>query len=710
MFRINRLRLEIKTKEQESSKDIFGFDIPFEHGLNIVAGHNSKGKTTINSCIYYSLGMEELLGGQNEKALDKAVKSEFNIYEKASGKVVKSYSVFTSKVLVEISNTKGEIVTVRRYINPGQDDAEGRELAKTVTVYNDEYSAISSNTRTRTLYIRGANNNDNDFGFYSWFAEFIGVDLPIVSNSSKKDGYSPLYLQAIFPSLFIEQTKGWSDFFATTPYFGIPKTKEKVVEFLLNLNELNTSTEKDKIGRTKRDLEIRWKFIYNKLELLSAEYDGLLKDVPENITKDKDVLKTTNLFIKDKAGDLPLPINQLIETKEKSLQLLRQKPLVRVGDNKEEARISFENTNKEYDSFLKKFKSFDQNFGIQKEQLVALQKHQKDVVKELSSQKGIQKVFDQAIIKEDVYSKCPTCTQHISVDLMSSENIKIEKLSLQENIAYLDGQRKLIQSSIDSLEKVIKEKETVRKYYVRQQRELEDEIKILLKELVADDREFSESDTLIRVRLEKSISEFQYLYKRFKEDLKALEELAGSYYELLKDEDKLNKSHLEDKLKLNEFEKAYKLYLENFKYSSNPIWNISIQDDDPFKYFPVFKFRKDDAQPQSIRVNSSASDFVRNIWAYSISLLQKGENHPGLVLFDEPGQHRTDSASLKALFEECAAIRDKQIIIFTSVDKNLGDDDKIDLTDLLKDLKREEDYYIYELDEVGKSIKFIETN
>ena len=47
-----------------------------------------------------------------------------------------------------------------------------------------------------------------------------------VSNSSKKSNYSPLYLQSIFSALFIEQTKGWSDFFANMPFFGITKAKE----------------------------------------------------------------------------------------------------------------------------------------------------------------------------------------------------------------------------------------------------------------------------------------------------------------------------------------------------------------------------------------------------------------------------------------------------------------------------------------------------
>ena len=77
MFYISRLKVEILTNKSKSIEDLFGFDFEFQKGLNIVAGHNSRGKTTINSCVYYALGMEELIGGRNEKALDKALKENY---------------------------------------------------------------------------------------------------------------------------------------------------------------------------------------------------------------------------------------------------------------------------------------------------------------------------------------------------------------------------------------------------------------------------------------------------------------------------------------------------------------------------------------------------------------------------------------------------------------------------------------------------------
>ena len=79
MFKINKLKAEILSDKSENITDLYGFEFQFESGLNIIAGPNSRGKTTINTCIYYALGMEELLGAHNEKALDKALKEEFTI-------------------------------------------------------------------------------------------------------------------------------------------------------------------------------------------------------------------------------------------------------------------------------------------------------------------------------------------------------------------------------------------------------------------------------------------------------------------------------------------------------------------------------------------------------------------------------------------------------------------------------------------------------
>ena len=71
MLKINRLRIIVNT---ESGK--FGFDERFEKQLNFIASHkNTRGKSSCIEAIYYCLGLEELIGGKNEKALKPVFRS-----------------------------------------------------------------------------------------------------------------------------------------------------------------------------------------------------------------------------------------------------------------------------------------------------------------------------------------------------------------------------------------------------------------------------------------------------------------------------------------------------------------------------------------------------------------------------------------------------------------------------------------------------------
>ncbi|GIQ57640.1 hypothetical protein Flavo103_07760 [Flavobacterium collinsii] len=711
MFKINRLRLEIQSTEfPEDNK--YGFDIPFRSGLNVIAGHNSKGKSTIGSSIYYALGMEELLGAKNEMALGKALKTEFDIFDSRVNSL-KSFRILYSKVFIEIENEKGEIVTIRRYINSNQKDQNQNDKnTKKVLAYLSKFEDIDKDVKSYPLFLRNDNNNSDQYGFYHWLADFIGIQIPQVLNN--KMGYSPLYLQTIFASFLIEQTKGWTDFLATIPYFGIPKNKEKVIEFILDLNELSVSSKRDKIEKEENLIKTNWGKTISKLEILANEYGGTLKFLPETATAEQDAFNLTTIFLNDENDNTEKSIKSLRQTYSENLNQLRNTPIKKVGENKDFIRQKLEKLYEEQSSFMVQFEEFDLQLNLQKNQLENISKHYQNITKELSSQKGIQNIIEESILVSDVYDKCPTCTQTVSDDLLLAEGITIEKLSLSQNIAYLSGQHKIIKRSIETLTNVIDEKKIIRKYYIKKQREFEEEIKLILQELITDDRDYSDVDTLHRVRLEKKISDFITIDEIFNSYITILKVISLEYSNLLQEKLLLEGSSVEDNLKLTSLEKVFKTdFLFPFKYSSNKNYNVYIQKNQPFKYFPVFKYTELDELPQSIKTNSSASDFVRTIWAYSLSLLTRGKNHPGILILDEPGQHSVSSESLQALFEKCSTIKNRQTIIFTSIQKVLIKDgekeiDALDLDSLLVNLV-EDDYNLYKLPEIGKSIQLLPT-
>ena len=66
---------------------------------------------------------------------------------------------------------------------------------------------------------------------------------------------------------------------------------------------------------------------------------------------------------------------------------------------------------------------------------------------------------------------------------------------------------------------------------------------------------------------------------------------------------------------------------------------------------------------------SSASDVIRIIWAYLLSVQRVsgslGLNHPGVVVFDEARQQMADKISLRELLQRAAAIGG-QVVFATS--------------------------------------------
>ncbi|MEZ7505448.1 AAA family ATPase [Flavobacterium sp. Arc2] len=701
MFKINKLKAEILSDRSEDIADLYGFEFEFKRGLNIIAGPNSRGKTTINTCIYYALGMEELLGAHNEKALDKALKEEFTIKLNDEDEGI-NYKVLSSKILLEIENENNEIVYLERYITTNSEDVK----TSNITVYNSsiDLKDDENNVIQQFVYfVNSRGNNEAANGFYNWLSSFMNVELPIVSNSSRTDNYSPLYLQTIFSALFIEQTKGWSDFFATMPFFGITKAKEKIVEFLLGLNEIHLSTEKDILNKEKNLIIEDWKRKIKAFSYLEKQTSSSIINVPEELTTDLSEIDKINVVFSTSENE-KVTFNQFITGKTELVKELENRPISTIKENREETVLEFNKQKQEYFELKEYIEKFESKLRIDKQQDYSLKNQLNIVEVEIIDHINLQKVFSENIINEYGTNQCPTCTQPVSTNLINTKNIKIPQLTLSENTNFLRSQKKIIQTSIKSLIEIINEKEVLLTYFKNNLRQKEILIKSISKDLISDDRAFSESEIVRKLQLEREIENLKMLKESIAELKAELIELANKSHNNDLKMGGLGKSEQEDEDKLFSFETQYKDFLFGFGYESNEKYQISINRKEPFKYFPVYKNHRKDNVPQSVRINSSASDFVRNIWAYTLALLQNGINHPGIIMFDEPGQHRTNLNSLKALLKTCSEIEERQIIIFTSIDKKLNDDERIDLDMLIENIESDK-YKLIRLDNLHKVIK-----
>ena len=75
-----------------------------------------------------------------------------------------------------------------------------------------------------------------------------------------------------------------------------------------------------------------------------------------------------------------------------------------------------------------------------------------------------------------------------------------------------------------------------------------------------------------------------------------------------------------------------------------------------------------------MRYDSSASDELRNIWAFTLALLNvsiaNDGNHPRILIYDEPKQQSVVDESFKKLCEKLINHTDTQIIIGVTASDN----------------------------------------
>ncbi|GAG75715.1 unnamed protein product, partial [marine sediment metagenome] len=255
MLRIVQLRIDITTTDGR-----FGATIPFHSGLNIIRGDNTTGKSTALECVLYCLGIEELLGGRNEKTMQSVLKDEVEGQNR-------KFTVIESTVSLEISNGN-EAVVVKRAVKSTSRDPRLIEVLKgpAISSPSNEYSSDFM-----FLHDPGA-ATDIEYGFHNFLETFMGVTLPLVEQFS--GGERKLYLQCVFPAFYIEQKGGWSDFMATIPNFGIRGVKSRTAEFILGLDVIENIRKKQDLSQKKAELLGEWRSTYLSMVSIAKRNNG----------------------------------------------------------------------------------------------------------------------------------------------------------------------------------------------------------------------------------------------------------------------------------------------------------------------------------------------------------------------------------------------------------------------------------------------------
>ena len=642
MLRINRLRVEINT-----ANGMYGIDESFKKGLNFVASkENTCGKSSILAAIYYCLGLEQILGGVagiGGKVLTSAFKNAID----DNGK---SWSVTESGAYLEISNGSEEITIYRNIKAENKDN-------RLITVYFSKYELIGNpKIQSEDFYVNIQPAATSQRGFHAFLDDFLHLNLPLVRTSDGSE--RKLYLQIVFSAMFIEQKHGWSDILSGMPIFGIKESKKRVVEYILGLDTFKNEKERDRLNIIKTEIENEWEQLIKEIKRHAYSESCDIINIPMHpqVLSDKDLLRIAILTIE----------KTTIEEKSNQLKIeydsLRQlKP--RVTDNFEALNTELSETEADILKFEEILRQLMQKLSGINEVIHRLTTDLQLICADIRNNEDaarLQKFGSEVSNGQISANICPTCKQQIQDNLLEA-NPCSGFMSIEENIRHLKAQKSMLEFSLNSRKNtrdmLQKEKESYESRLLTLRR--------LAQTLRSDlftttDTEASETIILKKIEISRQIEQLSNLQDMFRTFLDNLSDLSEKWKDYLEQKSHLPKKGISeaDMKKIALLKSHFIDNLRRYHYSSLSSFDgIEISEESLLPTIDGFDMKFD----------SSASDGIRTIWAFTLALLQvsieKDGNHPGVIIFDEPAQQSIVSEDMNSFIRSVSEVSSQSQII-----------------------------------------------
>ncbi|MFV8845024.1 hypothetical protein [Serratia fonticola] len=640
----------------------YGVSIPFSKGLFLLRVENSHGKSTCMNAIAYALGMEKALGVGAAKipfppSLTRAL-------TRIDGKEV---SVISSYVLLKIKNKNGIIASLKRNIVGFESDN---------IVYIEEIDDAGDRKRSGSYFLHREGDTDREMGFYKWLTNFLNWSLPLVPNHNGKD--SPLYPSVLFPTWYVEQKKGWSSIMATIPtQFGIRDVKKRALEFLMSLDVNENLLKRSAIKNNIDEIVYQWKVIRRNAEIVASKVSSVVTGIPEQPESKFDNYKI-DLVIKE--GD---SIRSLVDLRAAYLEELNEINVEVTDQISDEAlQLSIVNAISvkvdEIHALELELQEISDHKSYINYQIFSTKKRLDNLLDDKRKYEDLKKISDSSIFDSTklLVSECPTCGIHYSGNLLG--------LSSQDNLMTYESSLSFIKEQIKAFEFVLSDCNKQLTFKEVEQGRVESKIASLkteiskLKNANLPALAFQEEYLRHKIALENNINAIDEAVGDITKIRLELDTLHIRYRRLIAERKALPERILsqEDGLKLRYLNENVVERLKKYNFTSFSAELISISEDN---YLPT-------REGYDIGFDTSASDGIRIIWGYLISLFAVGRryqtNHPGVIIFDEPRQQEANKVSFAELLKDAAeSTRDNgQIIFATSEDESV-------LVDALKGYK-----------------------
>lgn len=641
----------------------FGFAFSFGRNLTIIRGGNSSGKSTLFNCLLYALGMEELIGGKGERVLPYAVKEYFE-YDGSQ------INIIASEIFLELENAEGRIVTLRRSIRDAARDSRLVEIFEAAFLTGGQEPGVATPT-----YLHDAGGAKKEEGFHRFLESFLGLSLPQVATTN--GGEAKLYLQTVFAALAVEQKRGWTDYIANIPFYGIRDARARVTEYLLGLSVFETAALRNRLNSDAVAIDVDWRRIVDEVRR-DASRNGV---VVEGVASQPNSLFSPEFVqMQKQTGSSKTPLSEYVVQLRNEYSSLTERAEKYSQVTGAEALKELDSIGEELQRLSVLHERATSTLTLQRASLREYEDLLKEAKEDLERNKTAAKLRDLGAkhAVELASGHCPTCHQLVE-DTLLSESLTGPQMDLNTNIGYLDSQCRMLVKQIIGFQEAIRNSEATVGEIALRLGAKHDQRRALRGDVSSG---ANESRAMVRrqVQIEVEVEDLQQLEVRVSRLIERLEDVAKRLAENQISRKALPKDSYtsEDQSRIALFEKQFRANAGSFGYESAPIVEIQINRDTLVPCLSQIELReiiKRTGPKTDIKADSSASDFVRLIWSYLLALHQTSVhsstigNHPGILLFDEPGQHSMAVDSQHSLLQHLAGQVKLQSIVAASFDE-----------------------------------------
>jgi hypothetical protein len=650
VLQLRHLKIQVMT-----SGGLFGVEVPFETGLCILHADNTSGKSTCLNSVLYALGLEGMLGPSQNVPLPPAV-TDFLDYNN------ETYEVLESEVLLEISNGT-DIMTVRRQI-------KGSQNKHLINVWK---GAMLSQTRTSYVssdyIVREAGGASRKIGFHRLLAEFVGWRLPNVPTYDENEVL--LYVETLFPFMFVEQKHGWSSLRNRFPtYLRIKEINRRAFEFIFSLDAQEIATQKIVLRQQVASIKASWAAKVGECDRLVNAINAIADNLPKQPVSIWPPSPQPRILISQ--NDEWIDINQVLLGLEERLQSLESQEVPRADQVAEFAQRQLEEKQEQLlnvETVIKlKFEEVERQMIHGEE----IQSRISSLQEERLKNRDLKKLSNLGSVQElkTHLGECPTCHQSISDSLISIQEVN-RPMTIDQNVDFIQEQLKIFDAMHQSEVGILELKRRQLNGLKSHAADVREDIRSLKTALTSQNNAPSYTVIEERVRLTEKIRHTKLVRSQIDELLGSFSDLAEQWHEVQTTLARLPNGILsdEDKFKISSLERSFQQQLQEYGFDSLNYQEVNISRD---TYFPEY-------EGFDLQFDLSASDYIRVIWAYLLGLLevsrQHRTNHLGLLILDEPRQQSAREASMEAFLNRVSRAQEynQQVIIATSESREVLD-------------------------------------